>query len=578
MEHNDTALSLPVPDRTAALDCLYRIGSLVNSTEDPREALDLILDEIVRVLGASSASIALVNPDSARLHIEVSRGHDNDAPTIELAIGQGITGWVALHARPLRVPDVAKDSRYFEIKPGIRSELAVPMEMMGQVIGVVNCDSDRVNAFTESDQSFLGLLTNEATKVVGRLWLLRQLKAKASQLETIILAAQSLVHERDLPGVVSDLATHTRQLAGCRAVAVYSTAPDALKLEYLAGELGASRLAGVVPLKETSLGVVVARCRQVEVFHAGRNEEFLFEKLEPDLAETTLLATPVMFENEVLGVLLVVQGATHRFNNDEKRLLATIASIGASALQNARLYSRVFSSEENLRRGERLTALGLLAAEIAHEIRNPLTVIKLLFDTLNLHFEPGDVRGQDMQVIREKLSHLEEIVSRVLNYGRHQSGAFERIDLAGVIAETLLLMRLKFEQSRVKVDFDRAEGEYGIEADKGQVQQVLLNLFLNAIQAMPEGGNIGVRLWREQDAHGAQIRIQISDTGRGIPEEVRDKVFESFLTGRKEGTGLGLAIVKRIMRSHHGDIGVKSSDATGTVFALRFPAAEQGPI
>ncbi|MDR2844762.1 MAG: GAF domain-containing protein [Puniceicoccales bacterium] len=566
-------IPLPAPARANALDCLYRIGSLVNSTEDPREALDLILDEIVRVLGASSASIALVDPDTARLRIEVSRGHDAGVPDADLAPGQGITGWVALHARPLLVPDVSRDNRYFEIKPGIRSELAVPMEMMGQVIGVVNCDSERTHAFTESDQAFLGLLTNEATKVVGRLWLLRQFKAKAAQLETIILAAQSLVHERDLPGVVSDLAAHTRQLAGCRAVAVYSVTDEALTLEHLAGELGTSRLAGAVSRRETSLGVAVTRVRQVEVAHAGRNEEFLFEKLEPLMAETALLATPVVFDNEVLGVLLVVQGGPHRFSNDEKRLLATIASIGASALQNARLYSRVFSSEESLRRGERLTALGLLAAEIAHEIRNPLTVIKLLFDTLDLRFEPGDVRGQDLQVIREKLSHLEEIVSRVLNYGRNQSGAFVRIELGSVINDTLLLMRLKLEQSRVKVNFTREGTEHWLEADKGQVQQVLLNLFLNAAQAMPEGGSIGVRLWRVENAQGAQVRIQISDTGPGIPEEVRGRVFESFLTGRKEGTGLGLAIVKRIMRSHHGDIVVESSDGTGTVFALWFPGA-----
>jgi signal transduction histidine kinase len=562
----------PLPS-SASLACLYRIGSLVNSTDDPREALDLILDEIVRVLGASSASIALLNPSTGRLSIEVSRGHEGGAADIELNPGQGITGWVALHARPLLVPDVRRDGRYFEIKPGVRSELAAPMEIMGQVVGVVNCDSDRAGAFTEDDKSFLGLLTNEAAKVVGRLWLVRQLKTRALQLEAIILAAQSLVHERDVPRVLSDLAAHTRQLAGCRAVAVYLAEEDVMRLRQLDGDTGASRLAPVVARKETSMGVVVSRARQVEVFHAGRAEEALFEKLDAALADSTLLATPVVFEKEVLGVLLVIQDGAHRFSDDEKRLLSTIASIGASALQNARLYARVFSSEENLRRGERLTTLGLLAAEIAHEIRNPLTVIKLLFDSLDLRFDAGDARGEDMQVIREKLANLEEIVSRVLNYGRHQTAAFARLDLGAAVAETLLLMRLKFEQSRVRVDFSRDEPPASpcwIDADKGQVQQVLLNLFLNAVQAMPDGGCVRVRLWRD----GGRVHLCVADTGRGIPEEMRGKVFESFLTGRKEGTGLGLAIAKRIMRSHHGDIAVESSDATGTVFALWFPAAE----
>ncbi|MDR2430355.1 MAG: GAF domain-containing protein [Puniceicoccales bacterium] len=558
--------------RASELDCLYRIGSLVNSTEDPGEALDLILDEIVRVLGASSASIALLDPDTLRLRIEVCRGHGRGASDVELALGQGITGWVALHGRALLVADVLRDSRYFELRAGVRCELAVPMEVMGQVVGVVNCDSERAGAFSEADLAFLGLLTNEATKVVGRLWLLRQLKAKAAQLEALVLAAQSLVHERDLPGVFSDLAAHTRQLAACRAVAVYAVGEGGLRLEHVAGDVGGSCLEPVVACNETALGVAVSRVRPVEVSNVGRDEEFLFARLDPALADSALLAAPVVFEREVLGVLLVVHGGAHRFSDDEKRLLETIASIGASALQNARLYSRVFASEESLRRSERLTTLGLLAAEIAHEIRNPLTVIKLLFDTLDLHFEAGDARGEDLVVIREKLAHLEEIVARVLNYGRHQAGAFARVELSAVVSETLLLMRLKLEQSRVRACFDPVRGPFWIEADRGQVQQVLLNLFLNAIQAMPEGGEIGIRLWCGVNDAGPTVHLSVRDTGRGVPEELRGRIFESFLTGRKEGTGLGLAIAKRIMRSHHGDIALESSGGGGTVFALWFPA------
>ena len=558
--------------RENVLDCLYRIGSLVNSTEDPGEALDLILDEIVRVLGASSASIALLDPDSLRLRIEVCRGHGRGVSDVELALGQGITGWVALHGRALLVPDVLRDSRYFELRAGVRCELAVPMEMMGQVVGVVNCDSERVRAFSESDLAFLGLLTNEATKVVGRLWLLRQLKAKAAQLEAIVLAAQSLVHERDLPGVFSDLAAHTRQLASCRAVAVYAVAEDRLHLEHVAGDVGGSCLAPVVACNETALGVAVSRARQVEVINVGRHEEFLFSRIDPALANSALLATPVVFEREILGVLLVIFGVPHRFSDDEKRLLGTVASIGAAALQNARLYSRVFASEESLRRSERLTTLGLLAAEIAHEIRNPLTVIKLLFDTLDLHFEAGDARQEDLVVIREKLTHLEEIVARVLNYGRHQTGAFARVELSSVISDTLLLMRLKLEQNHVRACFEPVCAPLWIEADKGQVQQVLLNLFLNAIQAMPEGGVINIRLWPGENDAGPTAHLCVKDTGRGMPQGLRERIFESFLTGRKEGTGLGLAIAKRIMRSHHGDIELESSGTGGTAFALWFPA------
>ena len=190
-----------------ALGCLARIGAKVNSTEDPREALGHILAELVATLGASSASIALIDPAAAVLRIEVSQGL-GDADRDPLPLGQGITGWVATHARPLRVPDVRLDPRYRMIRPEVRAELAVPMEILGQVVGVVNCDSDRADAFGPDDERLMTLVTAEAAKAVGRLWMLGQLRAKTRQLEAILGAGQQLVRERDEPGVASDLARH----------------------------------------------------------------------------------------------------------------------------------------------------------------------------------------------------------------------------------------------------------------------------------------------------------------------------------------------------------------------------------
>ena len=108
------------PGDTRVLDCLYRVGAFVNATEDPREALDFILAEIVHTLNASSASIALLEPTTGSLRIEVSNGLDDGSVQQVMAQGQGITGWVALHARPLLVPDVSKDPRYVELRQGIR--------------------------------------------------------------------------------------------------------------------------------------------------------------------------------------------------------------------------------------------------------------------------------------------------------------------------------------------------------------------------------------------------------------------------------------------------------------------------
>ena len=562
------------PGDARVLDCLYRVGAFVNATEDPREALDFILEEVVRTLGASSASIALVEPATGSLRIEVSNGLDAASVSEIIGQGQGITGWVALYAKPQRIPDVSKDPRYVEIRKGIRSELAVPMELMGNVIGVVNCDSDRLDAFSEQDLAFLALLTNEASKAVGRIWLLRQLRSKAAQLEALVRAAQGLARERDEPGISQDLARHTRGLLGVRACAYYKIVDDVLLLKHLDGDLSGSELAPSIAVNHTSLGTVVGRGRPVVVPLAGKTEEHLFTKLSEPVASSSLLAVPVRYEDDTFGVLMCVAMGAYRFSDDDKHLVTALSSFGASSIQNSRLYAKVFTVEEGLRRSERLTALGLLSAEVAHEIRNPLTVMKLLSDTLSQGMAPDDPKVEDLGVMREKIAHMEGVVSRVLGMSKAQSGAFRVVDLRKATENAVLLLRLKLQQLGVKVEVHGDQVIPVVEGNPGQIQQVFLNLMMNGVQAMTGGGLLSLHLGVEPGAQGEVVVVRITDTGTGIPQEILPKIFDSFFTSREDGTGLGLAIVKRIMRDHRGDIIVESTGPGGTTFKFWFPVGK----
>ncbi len=562
------------PGDARVLDCLYRVGAFVNATEDPREALDFILEEVVRTLGASSASIALVEPATGSLRIEVSNGLDAASVSEIFGQGQGITGWVALYAKPQRIPDVSKDPRYVEIRKGIRSELAVPMELMGNVIGVVNCDSDRLDAFSEQDLAFLALLTNEASKAVGRIWLLRQLRSKAAQLEALVRAAQGLARERDEPGISQDLARHTRGLLGVRACAYYKIVDDVLLLKHLDGDLSGSELAPSIAVNQTSLGTVVGRGRPVVVPLAGKTEEHLFTKLSEPVASSSLLAVPVRYEDDTFGVLMCVAMGAYRFSDDDKHLVTALSSFGASSIQNSRLYAKVFTVEEGLRRSERLTALGLLSAEVAQEIRNPLTVMKLLSDTLSQGMAPDDPKVEDLGVMREKIAHMEGVVSRVLGMSKAQSGAFRVVDLRKATENAVLLLRLKLQQLGVKVEVHGDQVIPVVEGNPGQIQQVFLNLMMNGVQAMTGGGLLSLHLGVEPGAQSEVVVVRITDTGTGIPHEILPKIFDSFFTSREDGTGLGLAIVKRIMRDHRGDIIVESTGPGGTTFKFWFPVGK----
>ncbi len=567
-----------VPDNSqTVLDALYRISRLVSDTEDAHEALRLILDEVMRVLPTNGAFIALVNPDTRRLQVEVIRGLPLESEGLELPPGEGVTGWVALHGKPLIVPDVRADPRYFKLSDDVRSQLSVPMLLDGAVVGVVSVDSNRVNVFGENELKILTLLTSEATKVVGRLWLISQLRIKARQLESLITTGQSLVSKLELQAVLDTATQQGLSLMPCRLCGVFLLNADgkSLRLAAMAGlKDGPTEPVENLVLADSVLGSAVRHKKQVEVLSLARTEEHHVIQLLPGGALVSLLVTPIVVNDQAIGALNVYTERHHRFNNDERRIFSTLANLCAVAVQNADLYTRVFASEESLRKNERLTTLGLIAAEIAHEIRNPLTVITLLLDTMDLRFPDDDVRAQDLTVIREKLGHLGEIVERVLGFSKSGASLQARWSLGAVIEETLRLLRLKLEQSKISTQFQPPTRPLMVDAHKGQLQQVLLNLILNAVQAMPQGGKLHIDLRDEikDQTHFAVVTIR--DNGPGVPSSLRERIFESFLTARNDGTGLGLAICKRILRDHRGDIElVETPTDRGATFKFWLPSA-----
>lgn len=559
-----------------AYPALYRISALVGRTEDPHEALKAILAVIAETFDAGSGSIALVDPDSGRLVIEVQVGLPADYAEVNLRPGQGITGWVAFHGKPLLVKDVATDTRYVRVRPSVQAEMAVPMVGAGgQIIGVINVDSDKVGSFNEVDLALLILLTDEATAGIQRIWQLRHLHGKARQLESLVSIGQALVTKLEPRDLFESVTRDARQIMQARACALYLLDPErrTVRVAALAGDNPAAWPADEMPLDSCLAAVVIRTRRPVEHSHIQAPEFADLIDLPRDVVLQSVLAVPMLESKDVIGVLAVFTDRVHRFNNDEKRLTAALASLAAVALQNSRLYTRVFRSEESLRKNEQLTTLGLLAAEIAHEIRNPLTVIKLLYGYLNLDFPEGDPRRTDVRLIGEKLDQLEAIVTRVLGFAKGSSSLHSRWNLAEIVDDTLLLVRLKLAQGKIQVHASPPERPLLIDGHKGQIQQVLLNLIINATQAMPDGGAITVAIGTEERNGAPFATIDITDSGTGIPEHLQARVFDSFLSGRPDGTGLGLAIAKRILLSHYGDIQLVATGPQGTTMRIVLPIA-----
>ena len=259
-----------------------------------------------------------------------------------------------------------------------------------------------------------------------------------------------------------------------------------------------------------------------------------------------LLSVPLLYGGQAIGTLSVYTGQPYSFSNEETRILSALAELSAIAIEKARLYERVVDVEEQLRQNEKLSALGLLAAEVAHEIRNPLTVLKMLYHSLDLKFPAGDPRAKDARIIDEKIGQLNGIVEQVLNFARTTEPSLAPVHLNALMDELGLLVRHKLKHQNIQLTQNLEPDLPPVLGAATQLEQAFLNLILNAAEAMPEGGALTIASRRIRAPRGgvgpAYVAVEFRDTGSGMSEDQRRHAFTSVLsTTKAKGTGLGFA-------------------------------------
>jgi len=228
----------------------------------------------------------------------------------------------------------------------------------------------------------------------------------------------------------------------------------------------------------------------------------------------------------------------------------------------------LFQTEEQLRRADRLSALGELSAGMAHEIRNPLGSIKGAAEILKDDYGSDAPQQEFIGILLKETDRLNKIVQEFLDFARPKPPELLEEDINDILESVLALTAQPVRKAGIKVEkrFDHAIGRWNLDA--GLLKQAFLNLVLNAIQAMPEGGTLTVMSSRVE----GRIVITVADTGVGISTENRKKLFSPFFTTKKSGTGLGLAITYRIVQNHRGAIDVSSEPGKGTTFTITLPA------
>lgn len=302
------------------------------------------------------------------------------------------------------------------------------------------------------------------------------------------------------------------------------------------------------------------------VIHDALNDPRVNIELKKRFNLKSFAAVPLIGKEKVWGVITADNLYSDRQITEEQvEALVAFANQAGLAIENASMYERLKKSskelEEQLIQSSKLAALGQLSAGIAHELRNPLTSIKILINSV----VKGGGREEDVKVIESEIERMNNIIKQFLDFSRPAELCLSSVDVNSILKDTLNLMSYELREQNISVLSMLDEKLPRVEADKEQLKQVFLNVILNSIQAMHDGGKITLKTMPEDE----YVKITIKDTGKGIPEDAKHRLFEPFFTTRTEGLGLGLCIIKRIIDNHRGSIKIESEPGKGTTVIVK---------
>ena len=284
------------------------------------------------------------------------------------------------------------------------------------------------------------------------------------------------------------------------------------------------------------------------------------------------VAFPLISHDQILGVLCLGEKISGEiYSKEDLELLSLFVGEAGIALKNAQLFSETKRLARQIRQAEKLASLGTLAARMAHEIKNPLVSIRTFAELLPLKFDDKEFREEYSSLALKEVERIDNLITRLLNFTRSRDYHLEVLSAEKLIEESLISLRIQVLERNIEVKKDYFPNLPLIYGDKEELKQVFLNILINSVQSMPEGGKIFISTGKEERKLQTFVKIFFSDTGGGIPEKNLNKIFDPFFTTKNKGSGLGLFISYRIIHEHHGDIWVRNLEK-GAGFCISLPA------
>lgn len=565
--------------------------------------LNTVAENAARVCGADDAIIFLVENESLRIKARyafISRkriGAENPPPIDRSSPpGRAIIDRQTIHVEdlPAAVADFPHSSSR-GIAHGVRSALAAPLLRDGVPIGVIHLCRTQVRPFSDKQIAVLKTFADEAVIAIENVRLFQQLQARNREL-TESLTQQTVTSEilrviasspTDLQPVLNSVAENAARVCGANDAVIFLIKDDVLwraavygsLILSIVGEAGPPVDRGNVP------GRAVIERQTIHIHDLQALADQYPGARGIAQGVRTELSTPLLREDEPIGVILIRRTEVRPFSEKQIALLKTFADQAVIAIENVRLFHETQDKNRQLQvANERLQELDRLksdfVANVSHELRTPLTAIKGAVDLI-LREVPGPLTEKQMHYltrVRSNTQHLAGLINDLLDLSKIEEGKIElqseRVPLDRLAHEVLETLRPIAAEKSIELAA-KLEPSVLVWADRDKVTQVLTNLIGNAIKFTPLHGNVSLSSTSKSDGW---VRVSISDTGPGVSLNEREKIFDKFYQSapngesKPKGTGLGLAICKTLVELHGGKIWVESERKGGSVFHFTLPA------
>ena len=570
----DESLKNKLAQKERELYSIQKISRALSNTLNLDDLLRLIMGEITDLMNADRSTIYLVDYEKNEIWSKIAL--KAEVKEIRQTIGVGISGYVAQTGILINIPDAYNDERFdpsTDKKTGYRTEsiLCLPVwEPLSErderkIIGVIQVLNKKDGPFMAEDQAILKSIASEIAISLKNAQLYEQLKSKYQEIDMLYELEQYLSSEFDFETVIRKILHKTKEhLQLPYAGVVYHN-----KTEYVLAVSHGSDGFFYKSLKNLTEPFSALLQKPQQDYNKNQLEimQYYFSELEGnDLRSAWFL--PYEQINEYMDRFFFVypsDSGRGTISPESKVMIDLVVQKIARAQE-------IFSLRQSIVQQERLSAIGQMMSTIVHDLRSPVNNIYGFMELLLDDSCTRDERTEYGEIIRREVESVTNMTSEILDFAKGKTNILPRkLSIKKMLEKFTPQLELLFKDSGIGLHTENKTSQL-IYADEEKLFRVLLNIAKNAKEAMVNSGEFYFNIY---DEPGFAV-FELKDTGPGIPDEIRENLFESFVTsGKENGTGLGLAIVQKIVQEHNGFIELQSEVGKGTIFYIKIPIYQQ---